>query len=70
MGLSLLQRIFPTWELNRGLLHAGRFFTNLAVREAPSTFTPLVPEAQLGVSPCATSPVNLWRAQWGGWGVG
>jgi len=30
----LLQGIFPTQELNLDLLIAGRFFTNLATREA------------------------------------
>ena len=33
-SLSLLQRIFPTQILNWGLLHAGGFFTNWAIREA------------------------------------
>ena len=33
-SLSLLQGIFPTQESNQGLLHAGRFFTNWATREA------------------------------------
>ena len=38
-SLSLLQGIFPTQELNQGLLKnpAGRFFTNWAFREAGST---------------------------------
>ena len=33
-SLSLLQGIFPTQELNQGLLFAGGFFTNWAIREA------------------------------------
>ena len=33
-GLSLLQGIFPTQELNRGLLHAGGFFISWVTREA------------------------------------
>ena len=32
--LSLLQQIFPSQELNQALLHAGRFFTSWAIREA------------------------------------
>ena len=33
-NLSLLQQIFPSQELNQALLHAGRFFTSWAIREA------------------------------------
>ena len=33
-SLSLLQRIVPTQELNQGLLHCRKFFTNWAIREA------------------------------------
>ena len=33
-SLSLLQGIFPTHESNHGLLIAGGFFTNWAIREA------------------------------------
>ena len=36
-SLSLHQGIFPTQELNRGLLHSGGFFTNWAIREAHSS---------------------------------
>ena len=34
-SLSLLQQIFQTQESNQGLLAAGGFFTNWAIREAP-----------------------------------
>ena len=34
-GLSLLQRIFPTQELNSGLLYCRRFFTNCAIINHP-----------------------------------
>ena len=33
-NLSLLQQIYPTQELNWGVLHCRRFFTNWALREA------------------------------------
>ena len=34
-GLSLLQQVFPTQELNRVSCIAGLFFTNWAIKEAP-----------------------------------
>ena len=37
-GLSLLQGIFPTQELNRVSCIAGRFFTNRAIREGRPTY--------------------------------
>ena len=42
-SLSLLQGIFPTQELNRGLCTAGRFFTNWAIREAFTCFNKRFP---------------------------
>ena len=36
-SLSLLQWIFPTQELNQGLLHKGGFFNIWAIRKAPDT---------------------------------
>ena len=35
-SLSLLQQIFPTQESNQVSCITGRFFTNWAIREAPS----------------------------------
>ena len=35
-SLSLLQRIFPAQESNRGLLHCRRFFTNQTIRDSLS----------------------------------
>ena len=45
-SLSLLQQIFPTQELNQGLLHAGGFFTNWAIREAELSLTLILLEEE------------------------
>ena len=52
-SLSLLQQILPTQGLNRGLLHYSWFFTNWAIREAPSLWI-VVMLLQINLpSPCS-----------------
>ena len=36
-SLSLLQQIFPTQELNRGLLHCRRILYQLSYQESPDS---------------------------------
>ena len=52
-GLSLLQQIFPTQELNWVSCIGGRFFTNWAIREAQRKMK-LAQEISLGTSTIST----------------
>ena len=45
---SLLQWIFPTQELNRGLLHCSRFFTNWAIRKVKRGINELIYKTEIG----------------------